>query len=528
VAGAVAAKVTVLAPAGTVAEAGTETFELLLETDTTAPPASAAMSRVAVQVLDDPGARVVGVQAREDSVGSGTSVRVKVFETPCQAAVSTAGVLVATRTAVAVKAAVVDPARTVTDAGAVSFVLLLETATTAPPAGAIPMRVTLQEEVPGVETAAGVHANALSMAGTTVIVEVASPPPPLAVIVAAVLTVTEPACAVKVALVASAETVTEAGTVTAEWLLESPTTRPPVSAVFVRVTVHRLEDPAGTLLGTHATEETLAGDSRVSENVLAEPFRVAVTTAVVLFATTDAVTLNWALLRVWPTLTEAGTLKLALSSLTVTVRPPVGAGAVRLTVQVASPGVRIVAGAQLSPLIPMGARVRVAVAVPPPAVAEMVAVVLDVTASVVAEKPAVVAPNGTVTDGGTVADGLLLDRVTGVPSAGAALESVTVQLLDAPPIKLAGLQAREEAAAGAERVSGKVTETLFHVAVTVAVVSAATWAAAAVKVAAVAPLGTVTGVGTVRLVLSLATVTPTPAAEAGAVSVTVQEEDPGV
>lgn len=49
--------------------------------------------------------------------------------------------------AVAVAVAVVAPAATVTDAGTVSAVLLLESDTTAPPAGAAPDNVTVHVEV---------------------------------------------------------------------------------------------------------------------------------------------------------------------------------------------------------------------------------------------------------------------------------------------------------------------------------------------------------------------------------------------
>jgi hypothetical protein len=55
---------------------------------------------------------------------------------------------------VAVKVAVVLPALTVTEAGTTALALLLDNATTMPPAGAVPVRVTVPvEEVPPVTLA---------------------------------------------------------------------------------------------------------------------------------------------------------------------------------------------------------------------------------------------------------------------------------------------------------------------------------------------------------------------------------------
>ena len=50
------------------------------------------------------------------------------------------------------------------------------------------------------------------------------------------------------------------------------------------------------------------------------------------------------------TVTDAGTVRLALLSERVTNAPPAAAGCDRVTVQVLDPGVAIVAGEQVSPL----------------------------------------------------------------------------------------------------------------------------------------------------------------------------------
>jgi hypothetical protein len=71
---------------------------------------------------------------------------------------------------VVVNVAVVVPALTVTEAGTTALVLLLDNATTMPPAGAVPVRVTVPvEEVPPV-TLAGLSDTAESATATGVIV----------------------------------------------------------------------------------------------------------------------------------------------------------------------------------------------------------------------------------------------------------------------------------------------------------------------------------------------------------------------
>ncbi len=70
---AVAVKVAVVAVAATVTDAGTLSRALLLESETDAPPAGAALERVTVQVEAAPLAKLVGEQARELTVGGATT-----------------------------------------------------------------------------------------------------------------------------------------------------------------------------------------------------------------------------------------------------------------------------------------------------------------------------------------------------------------------------------------------------------------------------------------------------------------------
>ena len=68
----------------------------------------------------------------------------------------------------------------------------------------------------------------------------------------------------KVADVAAAGTVTEAGTVNVASEFERVTLAPPVGAAWVRVTVQLLEELAPMLEGLQASDETSAGATRLT------------------------------------------------------------------------------------------------------------------------------------------------------------------------------------------------------------------------------------------------------------------------
>jgi hypothetical protein len=87
------------------------------------------------------------------------------------------------------------------------------------------------------------------------------------------------AVALKLAAVAPAATVTEAGTVSSALLLASVTLAPPVGAVWVSVTVHALTAPWPRLVGLQDTPETRTGAARAIVAVCELPPRVAVTAA---------------------------------------------------------------------------------------------------------------------------------------------------------------------------------------------------------------------------------------------------------
>ena len=69
--------------------------------------------------------------------------------------------------------------------------------------------------------------------------------------------------ALKVAVVAPAATVTDAGTVRLELLLDRVTLAPPVGAALVKVTVQVLEELDPRLVGLQVSEETRTGATRL-------------------------------------------------------------------------------------------------------------------------------------------------------------------------------------------------------------------------------------------------------------------------
>jgi hypothetical protein len=78
----VALKVAVVAAAATVTDAGTVSVELVLVRVTEAPPVGAAWVRVTVQVLEEFGPRLVGLQASEETSAGATRLMLALAELP--------------------------------------------------------------------------------------------------------------------------------------------------------------------------------------------------------------------------------------------------------------------------------------------------------------------------------------------------------------------------------------------------------------------------------------------------------------
>jgi len=178
------------------------------------------------------------------------------------------------------------------------------------------------------------------------------------------------------------------------------------------------------------------------------------------FAVNDAVEAPEANVRL------VGTVTALLLLATVTLRPPDGAAELSETVQVVvlapvnelpAHESALIDGATVDP-DPLKLIVVAFEAVP--CVAVSVTVCEAVTLDTVAAKPALVAPEGTDTEGGTVTAPLLLSRLTVKPALGAGAVNVTLQESVPAPIidEFAQLKPDKEAVVEAEPLPCNFTE----------------------------------------------------------------------
>jgi hypothetical protein len=190
--------------------------------------------------------------------------------------------LVRTAPALAVKVDLVAPAGTTANAGTLSAdgsVLTTETVVPAP--GAAFEIVTVQRvdvEEARIDAAQLKEETdiALTVIGRDLVVL-----PRVADSTGLRFVVTEPAVTVKLAVVAFAATVTEAGTVRAVgMLLARLTAVPPAGAAFERVTEQLAEPPVVSETLVHDSVESDSGGITVIANVFTPPFKVALTLAV--------------------------------------------------------------------------------------------------------------------------------------------------------------------------------------------------------------------------------------------------------
>src|SRR5262249_6275190 len=164
-------KLALVAPAATVTLAGTPaTVVLLLDSVTTAPLAGAAEVKLTVPVLPAPPATLAGLTVSVDKVGAGGTgftVNTAVRVTPPKLAEMVGAVEAVTVDVAIVKVALVAPAATVTLAGTVATALELLRLTTAPPAGAPEVSVTVpcDELPPTTELGARLTADRLATGG---------------------------------------------------------------------------------------------------------------------------------------------------------------------------------------------------------------------------------------------------------------------------------------------------------------------------------------------------------------------------
>ena len=191
-----------------------------------------------------------------------------------------------------------------------------------------------------------------------------------------------------------------------------------------------------------------------------------------------------------------------------------------VTVQVLAPPDRIEDGLHTRLEIPgsAGVTVRFAESEPPFNDAVIAPACSALTVPAVALKVALLAPAATTTDAGTASAARLLSSATAAPPVPF---NTTVQVLESPAAKLAGLHWKLDKAAGV-MFTLEENEPPFSVAVIVPLWAVETAPAEAVKLALVAPAPIVTEEGTVRAPRLLDSSTVTPPVGAADRSVTVQ------
>lgn len=246
-----------------------------------------------------------------------------------------------------------------------------------------------------------------------------------------------------VAEVCPAGTTTVGATVAFKLLDERLTVTPPEGAAAVSVTVPVAGNPPMTVEG-EMLKLASVGDPPPTTGfnvMLADTVFPAVAEMVAVIDDNTGSVVTAKLADVCPadTSTAGGTVAFKLFDDRLTVTPPAGAAAVKVTVPVAGNPPMTVEGVMVrlarlpaGPLAP-GFRVRFADTVFA-ADALMVTVEVDDTGIVAMANDADVCPARTMIDGGTAATELLLERLTVTPPAGAAAVKVTVPAAGVPPV----------------------------------------------------------------------------------------------
>ena len=304
-------------------------------------------------------------------------------------------------------------------------------ATVVPPVGDGPTRVTVPVEVPPAITEAGDTLTVLMASGVIDRLAVRVVVPKLTEIIEATVWVTTEVGMLKVAVVAPAATVTDDGTVADRLFELTERTIPPVGAGPFSVTMPTLGKPPSTVVGLSVSVDGL-GALMVSDAVLVPLPRVAVITAEVDEATGVVVTENVADELPALTVTEPGTVAMALPEVKLTVVPPVGAIPCNVAVPVEDVPPMTLAGARVIAVRVGGPTVSVAVLVISPKDAVMFTTVDVETPEMMIWKVAEVAPAGTVMVAGTETTELLELTEMLAPPDPAGLLSFTVPVADPP------------------------------------------------------------------------------------------------
>lgn len=228
-----------LAPCAMFTDTGALKFTLLLESATVRPPAGAGPDRLTVQFAESPDTMETGEHDREVTIGPGTRDKPAVRVTPLSNAVRVADWFEPMLPTIKGKDTVVAPKGTETDAGTVTTPVLLRTVTGNPPLKETGSEIVIvQVPVAPLPRMFGVQPNDFNVAKFRRIETEAQLAPLEAFMVAIWSPVRLVVPATKVAVVALCGTVTEAGTDSNVWSLESETASPPEGAACEIVTVH--------------------------------------------------------------------------------------------------------------------------------------------------------------------------------------------------------------------------------------------------------------------------------------------------
>lgn len=276
-------------------------------------------------VIGAPPAALTGLKATA-RIAAGLIVIVRVLNAPFRLAFHGTRVSTATTGRVAGNVAVSRPASTRTVAGAMMparpFVML----TMQPPAGALP--VSLIVPVMVVPPTGELLGNPIdnTRGARTFSVPATERLPVVPVTTTLVSATVTCVVTVKIAVVAFAGTVTDAGTLTSGFALINVTTMPPAGAGVCKVTIPGVERPPVTLDGVNVTVR-ITGDAITSVPDFVTPFSVARMDALTFPLTARVVTVTAAFVAPAGIATFAGTLASGIDELRSTTTPPAGAGA---------------------------------------------------------------------------------------------------------------------------------------------------------------------------------------------------------
>ena len=438
--------VAVVFPPLTVTFAGTSALEEVLDNVTAIPDVGAAPLSVTVPVDGEPPVTVAGLTDMESKI-AGLTVKVELADVTPNLPVTGTCFSEATPNVLTTKVAVEEPAGIVTDPGTDATVAaLLESRTTVPPFGAIPVRVTIPVDEFPPTTEVGLTLTESTPIGFIVSAAETVTVLKLAEIFADVRLVTGLVNTVKVPELCPAGTEMVAGTFAAFWSLAKLTTTPPGPAGPLKNTVPVEGDAPATVDGSSFTETKL----RMSRVRIAckSPFKLALIGTNALAETPCEVIGKVAVVCPPATVTEAGTVTNGFWHVIKTDEPEGAAGPRSLTtpVLVCPPTIKL--GVKVKPTKDVGVMLRFADFHTPTIDAVTIETVHVFTPTVVTLKVPVFDPFGMKRVGGTVAAGSLLVNNKVTPCGPAGPLSVTVAVEVSPPTNDSGDRTNEVGVAG--------------------------------------------------------------------------------